>query len=67
MEASPVGFKIKADFRVLRKAHMAIDDRPADPRVTANIDVVIDDGGGYLAEAVDAHVVADQTILHAAA
>ena len=67
MEASPVGFKIKADLRVLRKAHVAIDDRPADPRVTANVDVVIDDGGGYFAEAVDAHVVADQAILNSAA
>src|SRR5215469_1619084 len=67
VEAALVGLKVIADFGVLGKTDVAVDDGAADARVAADVDVIVDDRGGDFAVAVDADVVAEDRGLHAAA
>src|SRR5690348_7577148 len=67
VETAAVGFEVIPDFGALGKADVAINDGATDPRVTADINVVIDDGVSHFAIAVDADVVANHGFLNATA
>ena len=50
METAAVGFEVIANFGMFGKADVAIDDRAADARVAADVDVIVDDGIGDFAD-----------------
>src|SRR5882724_1604005 len=65
MESALVRFHVVADLRPLGKGDMPVDDRTPDPRMPTHVYVVVNDGIGDLAVAVDAHVVPQNRTLHA--
>src|SRR5215469_6470777 len=66
VETATVGFGVIADFRMLGKADVAVDDGAADFGVATDVHVVVDDRILNVAEAVDADIVADNAAFHAA-
>src|SRR5512140_826987 len=63
VESAPVVFHIKADLRAFRKADVPIDDGAANPRVPANIHMVVHDRVRDLTVAVDADIISDDAAL----
>src|SRR5262249_34917721 len=65
--AAPVGFEVVADFGVLGKGDVAVDDGAANARVAADVHVIVEDGFADFAETVDANIVAKDGVLDPAA
>src|SRR2546422_8670521 len=67
MEAAAVGFEVVTNLGVLGQADVAVNNRAPKARVAAEVHMIVDDGIGDFAVAVDAHIVADTRFLYARA